>query len=803
MEAAGHKILGVVNRLGVLAALLLLMTDVAAPASAGTLNVKLGTTPAGCIAGSWFATGLTGDAYCTSSLRIFDYGGGWDIEPASTTVTAGATGEWQVNAPAGITIDTANVPTVESSDLVASSSHGWQAGDFWAGGSTVWGPNTTSVTEGVDNPLNSGYYGFKLYCYASSCNNQGYVDVPQVDLTATENQGPALTAVGSNNLWYQSGRYVWNPTGDPWSIELSASDPSGICNMHAVIDSGQLDGPTVAPVTDSFQQCPSPVDWSPGQGATVDTDQYVPSGASGSISLQLDATNAAGVTSSPSETIGVDNVQPRVSLSTPNDSNPSVWVNHAVTLDASASTGPSGPAGLSCSVDGAAAKSYPSDGINVNGNGIHTVGCTASNNAVDPQGNTSTGSASMTIKIDEVPPSLSFEPENPANPDQVVVDTSDNESGVAGAQVQMAPTGSGHWKSLSTAFSGSQLVTRIDDAGLSGPYTVKATSCDDVGNCASTTENVTLPLRLASSADMSFRKIDAPAVVVKKRILVGFRYKRERRHGKLVKVRVGGHERTITLVIRRNATCAHTRVRTGRRRWREITLCRAIKIKTVTSEKVGYGKPITLHGVLISAQGVPVANAPVQILTAPNNELNQFAAATGTTTSSSGGWTVTLPAGPSRIIRVVYNGSATMLPATGEASVSVPARIALTITPHVIPWSNYITINGHLVGGHVPADGVALRLLVRYPHARYWTPLQALRTDSRGRFSFTWSYHAGIGVATYPFEIGTTATESDYPFAASASRTIRITFGRRTPKSAHATKDSGRDRSKAGHLVKR
>ncbi len=119
-----------------------------------------------------------------------------------------------------ITIQTATVPSVESQDLVSSSSHGWQAGDYWSGGSTVWGPSTKSVTEGMNKNLNSGYYGFKLYCYASSCNNQGYLDVPKVDLTATENQGPALTAVGSGNLWYQAGHYVWNPSGDSWSIEL-------------------------------------------------------------------------------------------------------------------------------------------------------------------------------------------------------------------------------------------------------------------------------------------------------------------------------------------------------------------------------------------------------------------------------------------------------------------------------------------------------------------------------------------------------------------------------------------------------
>ena len=112
----------------------------------------------------------------------------------------------------------------------------------------------------------------------------------------------------------------------------------------------------------------------------------------------------------------------------------------------------------------------------------------------------------------------------------------------------------------------------------------------------------------------------------------------------------------------------------------------------------------------------------------------------------------------------------------------MPARIALSISPRILPWRAAIRLHGRLVGGYVPRDGVALRLLVRYPGAKQWTPLLALRTNRHGRFSFTWSYHAGRGVASYPFAIATTATESDYPWAAASSRALTVTFGRPTPR---------------------
>lgn len=127
-------------------------------------------------------------------------------------------------------------------------------------------------------------------------------------------------------------------------------------------------------------------------------------------------------------------------------------------------------------------------------------------------------------------------------------------------------------------------------------------------------------------------------------------------------------------------------------------------------------------------------------------------------------------------------GTATTEPTVSSAvTLTVPARIALAISPRTLPWHAAIRLHGRMVGGYVPRDGVALRLLVHYPGAKQPTPLLALRTNRHGRFSFTWSYHAGRGVASYPFAIATTATESDYPWAAASSRALTVRFGRPTP----------------------
>ena len=130
------------------------------------------------------------------------------------------------------------------------------------------------------------------------------------------------------------------------------------------------------------------------------------------------------------------------------------------------------------------------------------------------------------------------------------------------------------------------------------------------------------------------------------------------------------------------------------------------------------------------------------------------------------------------MIEAVYSGSAALLPSTSPpVQLMVPARISLSIRPRALPWNGVLTVRGRLQGGFVPPDGVALRLLVRYPGSSAPSSLLALRTNARGRFRIKWSYHGGRGVARYPFSIATTAAESDYPFAPSRSRQVRVTFG--------------------------
>ena len=228
-----------------------------------------------------------------------------------------------------------------------------------------------------DSGFSSSYWGFQMVCGWSSCSNSGGIFLNSIELIATEDQGPGLTAVGSDNLWYQSSGWVWNPPGDPWSVELSGSDPSGVCQMWAVINGVQINSPAQTPDTAVWQQCP---DWT--WPATVDTTDYVPT--SGPLALTLGGTNAAGVASAPSETLHVDNQPVQLSVSGPSTASTTSGTQY---ITASAIAGPSGVA-IGCSVDGSPEhwQNGSTELMPVAGAGNHVVSCQAHNGAVDPQG---------------------------------------------------------------------------------------------------------------------------------------------------------------------------------------------------------------------------------------------------------------------------------------------------------------------------------------------------------------------------------------------------------------------------------
>jgi len=127
--------------------------------------------------------------------------------------------------------------------------------------------------------------------------------------------------------------------------------------------------------------------------------------------------------------------------------------------------------------------------------------------------------------------------------------------------------------------------------------------------------------------------------VVKERVRVGWHWVTVRRHGKLKRVKRGGRIE-IVKVVKYKERCSRERVKVARHRWREESVCHKPRLVLKSRERVGFGKAVIVHGLLITTQGVPIPNPPVSILTAPNNGLMQYAQAPAVTTGSHGSWVV-------------------------------------------------------------------------------------------------------------------------------------------------------------------
>jgi hypothetical protein len=295
-------------------------------------------------------------------------GGGMEIWSAGNHVAQGQHATWQATASAGLEIVGASIPNPGLLSAGVNDGEQYGGGFYWAGGGAQTHDGETSAGFG---PFVSSYLGFQLVCGVSTCTSGiSQLDVGEINLYVRETAGPGLTA--PDGLWQARG---W-VRGD-WTLHFYGDSPSGLCGLSATINGQRAASSGSGRDNSVWHQCSAPA-----VDQTVHTGQF----GQGALPLTLGAYDAAGVPVSYSKTIDVDNAQPTVSISGPTDA-PSTAGTQYVT--ATASGGPSGIAGISCSVDSQPAQWYPSAGarVPVGGIGGHSVSCSAASNAVDHGGN--------------------------------------------------------------------------------------------------------------------------------------------------------------------------------------------------------------------------------------------------------------------------------------------------------------------------------------------------------------------------------------------------------------------------------
>jgi hypothetical protein len=207
-----------------------------------------------------------------------------------------------------------------------------------------------------------------------------------------------------------------------------------------------------------------------------------------------------------------------------------------------------------------------------------------------------------------------------------------------------------------------------------------------------------------------------------------------------------------------------------RKRIKRVRRCGS-RTRERQTERVRFGRRVTLSGWVVTADGTPLAHVPVTIMTAPDEESYSWQQIAVVTTSSEGGWSATLPPGPSRLIEAYYAGAATLEQSTSvPVRVLVPAKIRLIrIWPPRVAWGGTIRITGQLLGGYLPPGGALVRLRIGYGRSFTTYGVQEHVTGN-GRFSTTYTF--GLGdpsvYRSYWFQIASLPM-GNYPWAPAAS----------------------------------
>ncbi len=184
---------------------------------------------------------------------------------------------------------------------------------------------------------------------------------------------------------------------------------------------------------------------------------------------------------------------------------------------------------------------------------------------------------------------------------------------------------------------------------------------------------------------------------------------------------------------------------------------------------IGYGRPVTVLGRLTSTDGSPIANQAIVF----NGTLRQTGATAqpiATAMTDTGGrFSVTLPAGPSRTLSVVYPGAPGILTRTRDVALRVPASATIHAAAASISGSGSVRFNGRLrmLGTTLPPGGKLVDL--QAAQGGRWSTVATTRaTGATGSWHAIARFRGTPGTypvrlrirreALFPYELGYSAS---------------------------------------------
>jgi hypothetical protein len=312
------------------------------------------------------------------------------------------------------------------------------------------------------------------------------------------------------------------------------------------------------------------------------------------------------------------------------------------------------------------------------GEGVHQLTVTASDAAGNPT------ALRRTVRIDGTPPNGRVAL---AKGKRILIDVTDNVSGVASGTVEVRGNGRQPYRTISSSLGGGRLRATMDH-GRAQRSDIRVTLRDAAGNA---------------------------------------------RQGRGTKLRI-------------------LRARRGR-----VTI------------RNGHGA--RLKGRFTLMRGAPIRGALVVATTAISRRGAPAKALARRTTGRRGGFTLHIPKGPGRVLRLSSPGIGGALGAVGRLSIRVPARSSIRASRRTLSGPGTVRFSGRVrsLGAGFPTRGVVLALQGREDGR--WRTFEDLRTNRHGRWSRTHRFRGVPG--TYPIRVRI-RRQARFPFVLGYSRAVRI-----------------------------
>jgi hypothetical protein len=500
--------------------------------------------------------------------------------------------------------------------------------------------------------------------------------------------------------------------------------------------------------------------------------------------------------------VNIDRTGPTVTMNR-TDGKPmgnDAWSNKPVVVDIDAQDAAAGMAGAAAdqtvengghieyAVDGGPTQKVRGDRAQaqVSGTGTHTLRV----RAFDAAGNASSADGTIaTIKIDDRGPEGGLLPADPSSPRLIRFYVA--EACIASASVQIKGEADADWRTLPSTINGSTLSAHVPDDiwETRGSYAVRAIVSDCAGNSSIldhwwSGQNagrpigvVPLPPRIVTVLKVALSKeaLANQCVKTKKTVLVSVKVGKGRKKPK----RPRKVKQVVTLQICPDGrvTQVASKPKTTTRSPIEARSAKAAQALPTLTVPTSVKQPRKLWGSLMTEDGQPIANAPVDVEVSIKGS-GEWKRLSTSKTDASGHLAASISAGPSRTLRLSYHHTENLADAQSPL-VNIKVKATSTIRALAAKARNgqWVRFAGRVLGGHLPAGGYPLTLEGYNPIKKKWIPVasRGLKADAKtGKWRASYHFTATTGTVTYKFRLSMPGGVVGAPWEAATTGTVKV-----------------------------